>query len=324
MGASERLHERMPEALPKRQCGCCYFCRDLAGTLHCVKNPPELDRETGEARWPRVRATDICGGFRCCDGCPLESDCWPRHDLPIYTDRYGDYCKIPLTKGLFVKVDPEDYLWLSQFRWHCKVNKDAVYAVRTIQVKGRSQRIYLHRLLMNTPAGMVCDHINHDGLDDRKGNLRNCTIAQNNANRRSASNASSKYIGVSRDKRRNKWVAHIKISGEEKYLGSYDVEEDAARAYDAAAWAQHGVYANLNFPANYPDHPANRGRRPEAGGCRGERSFAQNRAPIQSREHEGQTGANGDGRVDSQSTRKGSGNREPRKIREPEKSHAKA
>ena len=358
----------MPEALPKRQCGRCYFCRDLAGTLHCVRNPPQLDLETGEARWPRVQETDICGGFRCCDGCPLESDCWPRHDLPIYTDRFGDYCKIPRTKGLFVKVDPEDYIWLSQFRWHCKVNKDAVYAVRTIQVKGRSQRIFMHRLLMNTPAGMVCDHINHDGLDDRKANLRNCTIAQNNANRRSAANSSSKYIGVSRDKRRNKWVAHIKINGEEKYLGSYDVEEDAARAYDAAAWAQHGVYANLNFPEDWPEHPANRDRRLEAGGCRGERSFARNRAPIQSTEDRGQTPVDrvgrasplarepdflanacprpdrgtqrpprparrieaggqttedrgamaGDGncRVDSQSTRKGPCNREPRERRE--------
>jgi hypothetical protein len=240
----------MSEASPTK------ICRELAAALHCVRNPPQLDRETGAARWPCVQPGDICGGFRCCDGCPLESDCWPRHDLPIYTDRFGDYCKIPLTKGLFVKVDPQDYIWLSQFRWHCKVNKDAIYAVRTIQVKGRSKRIYLHRLLMNTPPGMVCDHINHDGLDNRKANLRNCTIAQNNANRRSSQNASSKYIGVSRDKRRDKWVAHIKKDGEDQYLGSFDVEEDAARAHDAAAWAQHGQYANLNFPQDYPDHPA--------------------------------------------------------------------
>ncbi|MCX5647120.1 MAG: AP2 domain-containing protein [Phycisphaerae bacterium] len=73
----------------------------------------------------------------------------------------------------------------------------------------------------------ACDYVNRDGLDDRKANLRNCTIAQNNANRRSASNASFQYIGVSRERRRNKWVAHIKINGDEKYLGSFDIEEDA-------------------------------------------------------------------------------------------------
>jgi hypothetical protein len=249
----------MTEATPtKRRCACCYFCRELAGTPHCVRNPPALDRRTGEARWPRVRPDDICGGFRCCDGCPLESDCWPRHDLPIYTDAYGDYCRIPLTKGQFAKVDPEDYIWLAQFRWHCKVNSRAVYAVRTVQEQGRSKRIYLHRLLMNTPQGKVCDHINHDGLDDRKANLRNCSVAQNNANRRRSRHGSSQYLGVSRDKRRDKWVAHIKEGGEEKYLGSFDVEEDAARAHDAAAWARHGPFAHLNFPADYPDHPANR------------------------------------------------------------------
>jgi hypothetical protein len=253
----------MPELAPtKRCCAGCYFCRDLAGTLHCVHSPPLLDPVTGEARWPRVHPTDICGGYRGSDGCPLESDFWPRHDLPIYTDAFGDYCKIPLTKGRFARVDPEDYIWLAQFRWHSKTSKDATYAVRTIQVKGRAKRIYMHRLLTNTPEGLVCDHMNHDGLDNRKGNLRNCTIAQNNANRRSARDSSSQYIGVSRDKRRNKWVAHIKIKGEEKYLGSFDVEEDAARAHDAAAWAQHGPFAHLNFPQDYPDHPANRGHRP--------------------------------------------------------------
>jgi hypothetical protein len=231
-----------------------------------VRNAPALNRKTGEARWPRIRPTDVCGAFRHCDGCPLESDSWPRHDLAIYTDAFGDYCKIPLTKSQFAKVDPEDYIWLAQFRWHCKVNKDAIYAVRCVTENGRERRIYLHRLLMNTPEGKVCDHINHDGLDDRKDNLRNCSIGENNANRRRLKKGSSQYIGVSWDKRRKIWTAHAKINGEDKYLGSFEVEADAARAYDATAWSAHGPFANLNFPENYPDHPANRGRRPEAGG----------------------------------------------------------
>jgi hypothetical protein len=219
---------------------------------------PVPDPGTGAARWPGVHATDICGQFRHADGNPLEADHWPRHELPIYRDALGDYCKIPLSQGRFAKVDPEDYIWLSQFRWCAKVGPNAIYAVRTVQVRGRSKRIYMHRLLMNTPDGLVCDHINHDGEDNRKANLRNCTVSQNNANRRSSPNASSQYLGVSWDKRRNKWVAHIKKDGDEKYLGSFDVEEAAARAYDAAAWALHAVYANLNFPADYPDHPAAR------------------------------------------------------------------
>jgi len=239
----------------ERQCGRCYFSRRVAGRLRCVRNAPVLDG--GRTRWPCVKPTDICGCFRHTDDGPIEHDHWPRNDLPIYHDALGDYCRIPLSQGKFAKVDPEDYIWLSQFRWCCKQSPDTCYAVRHVQVaKGRTKRIYMHRLIMNTPDHLVCDHINHNGFDNRKRNLRNCTTGENNANRRSSPGSSSRYLGVSWDKRRSIWVAHIKAKGKDRYLGSFDVEADAARAYDAAAWALHGVYANLNFPENYPDHPA--------------------------------------------------------------------
>lgn len=260
---------------PARQCGCCYFTRQIAGQLCCVRNAPTPDPATGRARWPIIEPTDLCGRFR-----PLiptrnrksqienhKSDASALNQksqivnhkspaLPIHTDSFGDYCKIPLTQGKFAKVDPEDYVWLSQFRWCCKHNIDACYAVRHVQVRGKSKRIYMHRLIMNTPDHLVCDHINHDGLDNRKRNCRNCTLAQNNANRRPCPHGSSQYLGVSWDKRRNKWVAHIKDHRKERYLGSFDSEVEAARAYDAAAWSLHGVFANLNFPQDYPNHPA--------------------------------------------------------------------
>jgi len=82
----------------------------------------------------------------------------------------------------------------------------------------------------------------------RRLHCRNCTTAQNNANRRYSPNASSQYLGVSRDTRRRKWVAHIKDRRKERYLGSFDMEQDAARAYDRTAVTVHGPYANLNFP----------------------------------------------------------------------------
>ena len=233
---------------PARQCGSCYFARQMAGRLCCMRNPPTPDPATAQARWPIVQPTDRCGRHRPADAptranddSPLprplpppnresqipnhESDASgvssPNHKsqivnhkceagLPVFADAFGDYCKVPLTQGKFAKVDPEDYVWLSQFRWCCKMNVDNCYAVRTVQVHGKPKRIYMHRLIMNTPDHLVCDHENHDGLDNRRKNCRNCNLAQNNANRRKRRTASSQYLGVSWDKRRHKWVAHIK------------------------------------------------------------------------------------------------------------------
>ncbi|MHC4260230.1 MAG: HNH endonuclease family protein, partial [Planctomycetota bacterium] len=174
----------MQQAQQRRNCSNCYFSRPIAGRLHCAIGPPAVQRETGEARWPAVKDDDTCGQFRCADDNPVEKDHWPKNALPIYRDRFGDYCKIPLTQGKFAKVDPEDYIWLSQFRWHCKTNPNATYAVRTITHLGRQKRIYMHRLIANTPPNLLCDHINHNALDNRKANLRNCTVNQNNANSR--------------------------------------------------------------------------------------------------------------------------------------------
>jgi len=231
----------------ERNCRACYFARIIADTLHCVRQSPDIDYSTGQARWPVVKEDDICGQFRYGEDNPLEKDYWPRCDLPIYTDRFGDYCKIPLTKGRFAKVDPEDYIWLSQFRWHCKTNVNAIYAVRTVSINGKSKRIYMHRLITDTPPHLVCDHINHDGLDNRKANLRNCTITQNNANSRSAANSSSKYKGVSWSKTKCKWVAYIKKDGRQFFLGHFSSESTAAKAYDTSAKKYFGEFANLNF-----------------------------------------------------------------------------
>ena len=129
----------MQQEPQRRTCSRCYFSRLMGGIphrqdglRHCVKNPPALDRRTGQARWPVVKDDDICGCFRYADENPLDKDRWPKNDLPIYTDRFGDYCKIPLGRDRFAKVDPEDYVWLSQFKWHYQMSAGKkCYASRT-------------------------------------------------------------------------------------------------------------------------------------------------------------------------------------------------
>lgn len=238
----------MPQTQRKSGCRRCYFSCIIADRLHCVKNPPSLDLDTGEACWPAVKEDDICGRFRLALENHIDTDPAPKNNLLVHTDHLGDYCKIPLTQGRFAKADPEDYPWLSQFRWHCKVNKNAIYAVRTITVAGKSKRIFMHRLIMNTPPHLVCDHVNHDGLDNRMANLRNCTLKQNNANSRSARGASSKYKGVSWNKLRKKWAAYIKKDNKQLYLGLFENEIEAAKAYDKKAAELFGKFAQLNFP----------------------------------------------------------------------------
>jgi hypothetical protein len=235
----------MPDPPSTRQCEHCRHSRQIGERLCCIRNAPTADPNTAQARWPIVHPTDYCARFHpntnqkskiknqksdapAATAAPIPNQTSSASAsnrqsqitndesqiaLPICVDALGPYCKIPLTQGRFAKVDPADYVWLSQFRWCVKVGLDACYAVRTVQVRGKSKRIFMHRQIMNTPPHLVCDHENHDGLDNRRRNLRNCNYSQNNANRRKRPHATSPYLGVSWDSRRQKWTAHIRILG---------------------------------------------------------------------------------------------------------------
>ena len=106
----------------------------------------------------------------------------------------------------------------------------------------------MHRLIMGfPPAPLVVDHINHDGLDNRRSNLRVITKKQNQGNRRSARNSSSKYLGVSKNKKSGLFTAQIRLSdGKRICLGRFNDEIVAAMAYNRAASEVHGIFANLN------------------------------------------------------------------------------
>jgi len=143
-------------------------------------------------------------------------------------------------------IDNEDFNLVNQYKWY--IHQRTGYARgRKKNPEGDYRFISMHRLvtgLIEKPEVEV-DHIKHNKLDNRKKELRVCTHANNLKNR--SSFGSSQYLGVSWHKNRNKWVAGIGWDNKTKYLGSFEEEIDAAKAYDEAAKKYHGEFANLNF-----------------------------------------------------------------------------
>ncbi|MFC1794763.1 AP2 domain-containing protein [Planctomycetota bacterium] len=167
--------------------------------------------------------------------------------------RYGyRFRRIPLTQGKYAIVDPEDFERLNKHKWYVSKSPNTFYAVRNIRIgpRKRNIRIRMHREVIHPPDHLVVDHINHDGLDNRKANLRSATRAQNNFNRSIIirKDSSSKYKGVCWHKSEKRWRAQINVNGERKILGRFKDEIHAAKAYDEAAKKYHGEFASLNFP----------------------------------------------------------------------------
>jgi hypothetical protein len=150
----------------------------------------------------------------------------------------------------FAQVDDEDYDFLMHWSWYAIKNCKRYYAIRHSPYS--ESKIYMHRIILGLDnKKLYADHIDGDGLNNQRNNLRVATPQQNCANRIKAKNKTSKYRGVclAADRpERTKWNSHICINGKSISLGNYAVEEDAARAYDKKAISAWGVFARLNFP----------------------------------------------------------------------------
>jgi hypothetical protein len=139
---------------------------------------------------------------------------------------------------------------LSKYKWFAQRGRETFYAVRIGRVSEArcGKNIWMHRAILGLNEGVMCDHINHNGLDNRRANLRPATHSQNMCNRpKTKSRCWSKYKGVSFKTIQRKWVADIQVHGESKFLGYFDDEIEAAKAYDEAARKYHEEYAVLNF-----------------------------------------------------------------------------
>jgi hypothetical protein len=145
--------------------------------------------------------------------------------------------QIILTKGKIAFIDPENYAELSQYRWSYL---NLGYATRTKNGK----KIYMHRQIMNLKDnGKIVDHINGNGLDNRKCNLRICSKGENGRHRiKLPLNNKSGHIGVYFFKLENKWKSAIIVNGQTIYLGRYDNLEDAIRVRKEAEIKYHGEF----------------------------------------------------------------------------------
>jgi hypothetical protein len=124
-----------------------------------------------------------------------------------------------------------------------------LYYARGYVGKGR---IYMHREVINAPVDCQVDHVNHDGLDNRRDNLRLCTVSQNQGNSRKQNReTTSRYKGVSWHSRDRRWRAQIRYGKEKVHLGQFLSEEEAAYAYDRAARNRWGEFANINGERGY-------------------------------------------------------------------------
>jgi hypothetical protein len=157
--------------------------------------------------------------------------------------------EIPLTHGQSALVDDEDYDMLIGYKWYawrCPKTK-GYYAVCVTSRKFPPKRtLRMHRVIMNAKSGEQIDHANHNTLDNRKVNLRRCTMAENNTNGRKRGHNTSGFKGVYWNRDAKKWQAYIGFSKRQHYLGVFDDPLSAALAYDIAAFRFHGEFALPN------------------------------------------------------------------------------
>jgi len=151
--------------------------------------------------------------------------------------------EIKLTQGLVALVDDEDFERVNHFKWCAHKHGKTFYARRAETINGKQKIISMHCFIMNTKG---IDHVDGDGLNCQKLNMRKCTHQHNIMNQRPQKNKSSIYKGVCIQGA--KWRSGIMFNKKGIYLGLFVNEMDAAKTYDKKAVELFGEYARLNFP----------------------------------------------------------------------------
>lgn len=148
--------------------------------------------------------------------------------------------------GKFAKVDDEDYELVNKYKWRAHQMGNTIYAETGRFGMGTFTHLRMHRLIMNViNPKILIDHKDGDGLNCQRNNLRVCSRAQNSQNRKAW--GTSKYLGVSWNKKEQKWISQISINGKIKKIGRFKIEQEAAAAYNEYALLHHKEFARLNL-----------------------------------------------------------------------------
>jgi len=156
----------------------------------------------------------------------------------------GNVAYVSLSRGCYATIDAEDVALVDGYNW-CASSKKmrCTYALRNYHDdRGKCYTVYMHRIISGAKAKDQVDHRDHDGLNNRKSNIRVCSDAENKRNRVKRTKGLSKHKGVSWCRKTRLWVAHIKHDGKSFRLGCFDREEDAYRAYCEASARLHKEY----------------------------------------------------------------------------------
>lgn len=161
--------------------------------------------------------------------------------------------RIPLSSGEFATVDDVDADWLLSRMWHVAKRSGRKYATANIWSGGKGKTVYMHRLIAGAVPGQVVDHIDGDGLNNTRANLRICSTKENSRNRSHSGRGESGFLGVyrvgkTRARSPNQWFGCVKVDGKPIRTTVFPTPEEAARKRDELAMLHHGEFAALNFP----------------------------------------------------------------------------
>ena len=165
---------------------------------------------------------------------------------PVHHCECGDHAWLVMTKGYCALISQQDASFVGQWNWSTLILVGGkLRAVRRTNADGKTY--YMHRELMSPTGSAVVDHINADGIDNRRQNLRVCSNAENvRWQKPQRRKMSSRFKGVSYDRSRRLWQSYVTVDGKRTHLGRFVSEEAAARAYDRGAEARHGEFALTN------------------------------------------------------------------------------